>query len=110
MVLITVIGTNLMPWYFAAQLITILFGQEIHIVEPRFADYVLLAIIYIVAVIVILLFHQSWDGLKSVEQYQREEQGEPANLVAEATSELKRLISRKPSISGLRKPNTSFRI
>jgi hypothetical protein len=42
--------------------------------------------------------HQRWYGLKSIEQYQREEHSESINFFAEGASELRRLLKREPPL------------
>jgi len=80
-----------MPWSIHRPLLAIFRTGNADRSEVRATDYVLLVILYFLAVQVIRQQHQAWRGLKSQDQYRREQRNDPIGLVAEGIGELRRL-------------------
>lgn len=60
------------------------------------SDYISLSLIFLFIVMGARRLHRSWDGLKSVDQYRREQRAEPQSLVSEAFREIDRIAKRYP--------------
>ncbi|QWV93194.1 hypothetical protein KP004_18820 [Geomonas oryzisoli] len=96
MLVLTSMKSNLMPWHIGLQLFNYVTSSEIKVREADWTDYSLLVLVYIVAVQAILSIFKSWDGLKSYEQYQREQRNMPTGIINEGVSELRRISKGLP--------------
>ena len=88
---------RLMPWSVPILLANLITHRDSHI-DTRVTDYVLLILLYISVVSAIIRSHRRWPGLKSEDQYQREQRNESTSLFIEGLTEFKRIIHRRPPL------------
>ncbi len=100
--LFTSILIQFLPWHLFSLAIQALLGESSRLPKPGWAEYALLVVIYVLVVKAIFNQYTRWKGLKSVEQYRREQRNEPISFVAfalEGATELVRIITRKPPLA-----------
>lgn len=90
-------ATDFIPWYTINALFQMIEGSDISVPAPRWSDYALLFLLYVMIVQAIIQLHRGWDGLKSVPQHNREQRSEAPSLFVEAIEELRRLVKGQPA-------------
>lgn len=88
---------GVMPWSIPTFLANAVLKQE-YGPEIRMTDYALLFLLYLLVISTVIRSHRTWRGLKSVDQYQREQRNESVSLFVEGISELKRIAKRRPPL------------
>jgi hypothetical protein len=88
------LATGLPPWSAVKASVFATLGRTATRSDTRWADYAFLALLYIMVVWWILQSHRKWSGLRSVDQYQRDQRNEPVSLTREALRELRRMVRR----------------
>jgi hypothetical protein len=97
-VLIISMITGFMPWAIPDALIQVFRSKSIPQPDTEWTDYGFLIALYIITIWTLNQQHQSWRGLKSIEQYRREQRNEHINFFAEGLDALRRLIRREPPL------------
>jgi hypothetical protein len=103
--LLTSLATKKTPWHMIAEIGKLTLGLDVNVPESRWSDHALLVLVYLVAVSFILKLHRNWDGVKSVDQYQREQRSESPSLLHEGVSELRRISRHEPLPAHYSPPN-----
>jgi hypothetical protein len=97
-VVIASLITGFMPWSIPNALIQVFINKSTPSPYTQWTDYGLLIALYIMFIRMLNKQHQDWSGLKSIEQYRREQRSETINFFVEGISELQRLIRREPPL------------
>jgi hypothetical protein len=90
--------SGIMPWAVPYTLVQYIHGGSIDRFEVRWVDYSLLLTLSLMIAGALGRQYKKWRGLKSVEQYRREQRGEQGEWFPEGVSELKRLARRQPPL------------
>jgi hypothetical protein len=98
-------SANLMPWYIGAALTRVIFKVDVPMPVANWTDYGFLFLAYLVAVWNIRRLHSNWAGLKSVEQYNREQRSESSSVFVEGLSEARRIAHREEPPEPYQSPN-----
>lgn len=93
---LTSIKSSFMPWNFGIELFNYITGKNIQAHQISWPDYCLLIIVYWMGVQAILSLHRNWDGLKSYDQYQREQRSLATGIITEGFGEIHRLARKEP--------------
>src|SRR6185503_10066083 len=64
----------------------------------KWSDYAFLFLLYLILGWAIIHTHYRWSGLKSIDQYQREQRNESTSIFVDAFRELKRILTRGPTL------------
>ena len=99
------LSQNMMPWYAGIAIFNFLFKSNLAIPEPKFSDYALLILVYLAGLLFMRSLHKNWDGLKSTDQYRREQRSEHIGFVEEGIYEVRRIIKHKPPPEPYSKPD-----
>ena len=94
--MLTVLSTSMMPWHLSLMLYQTVRGSKINIPVPQWSEYLLLFLIYFLFIQFIIRAHRRWDGLKSIEEYQREQRSESISFWSQGINELHRIIKGLP--------------
>lgn len=89
---------GLMPWSVPDCIVDIVANVSLPRSELREVDVVLLLTLYMLCLIALGRLNKSWRGLKSTEQYHREQRGVEPNFLIEGYSELRRIVKRQPPL------------
>ncbi len=90
-------GSGSTPWaLFLAALVLVITGKQFVLPQAGIVDYAFLGMVYIFALQVIWRLHRQWDGLKSIEQYHREQRSESSSPIIEGLYEFRRIAKRGP--------------
>ena len=96
MTVVTCLATKKTPWHLVAAIGKVTLGVDVNVAESAWSEQVLLVFVYAFAVSFVLKIHRNWDGLKSVDQYNREQRSESSGLFAEGLSEIQRIRRHEP--------------
>lgn len=90
---------GVMPWYPFIFLISLLLKQDFVWEQLPWTGYALLLILWPFTLMFLRQkYKNDWTGLKSEEQYQREQRGEPSSILLEGIRELRRILRREPPL------------
>ncbi|MFZ1221585.1 MAG: hypothetical protein WAO00_20030, partial [Chthoniobacterales bacterium] len=103
--LIVALTKSVMPWDAAAILLNHFFALDVPLSKPTLTDYGFLILIYVVGTHCVVQLHKNWPGLKSVEQYRREQRSESLGVLTEGFIEVRRLAVREPAPVPYRSPD-----
>ena len=90
----SIVGAQVAPWDLISGFIAFGFGREPILSPPELVDYVLLLLVYALAIATIFFLHQRWDGLTSERQYKMQQRREEHSLLREGATELIRILRR----------------
>ncbi|MEH1903711.1 MAG: hypothetical protein V7L04_20445 [Nostoc sp.] len=89
---------QLMFWYPLVAIVYILSSQKLNVSKPPLEGYAFLAVLIILFYYIAFNRHQNWDGLKSIQQHQREQRNEPSGIFLEGIREFKRILNREATL------------
>jgi hypothetical protein len=93
---IAMIGMGSTPWGFTAETFNALAGTSIRVPAPSIVDYILVLLVYLVAINAVLKLWANWPGRKSEAEYKAEQRGIRRNLVFQGVEEFRRVVRREP--------------
>lgn len=105
LVLVLSLVYGFMPWKIHETIFQLITNKPISKPDTRFIDYIFLIVFYGIILYILKQQHKSWRGLKSVNQYQREQRSETVGFIVEGFNELTRLIKREPPLRQYSEPS-----
>lgn len=98
LVLLLSLYYGFMPWKIPEAIFLVLTNKPILKPDTKLIDYLFIIVFYGIILYILKQQHKSWRGLKSVNQYQREQRSETVGFIVEGFNELTRLIKREPPL------------
>lgn len=89
---------QLMFWHPLIAIFHILSDRELALSRPSWGEYAFLTVLIILFYLFASIRHQNWDGLKSVQQHQREQRSEVIGVFSEGLREVKRILNHEADL------------
>ncbi|MEP0754839.1 hypothetical protein NDA03_21730 [Trichocoleus sp. Lan] len=96
--LIVSVAGKLMFWYSLLAALYIVSNQKIIVSQPSWEGYAFLTTLIGILYLFAFIRHQNWDGLRSVQQYEREQRSEASEVFFEGFGEFKRTFYGKSTL------------
>ncbi|MEH2251587.1 hypothetical protein [Nostoc sp.] len=91
--LVLSISGQQMFWYPLVAVSYIVSSQKLTVSQTSWEGYAFLSVLIMLFYFIAFIRHQNWDGLKSIQQHQRDQRSEPSNIFSEGIGEFKRILN-----------------
>ncbi len=98
------VHAKLMPWHVFIIFFQHLAGQEVSPVVIHWSELAFIFLLLILAYVIASSLHSQWNGRKSTQQYNRDQENEPDFFLSEGIREFLRICRREPSLEEYLEP------